>query len=85
MMVSSRCATGSTPVPPLGNYPGSLGRDVGASKGIPMLTVELESAERIPDAKDTHAIRRDMVDWLDAEIGRAGKLAAADDPPAALD
>jgi hypothetical protein len=71
-------------VPPLGNYP-VAGRLRRREQGIAMLTVELESAERIPDAKGTHAIWRDMVDWLDAEIGRAGKLAATDDPPAALD
>jgi hypothetical protein len=69
----------------LGTYPGSLGRWVGVSKGIPMLTVELESAERMPDAKDTQAIWRDMVGWLDAKIGRSGKLAATNDPPPVLD
>jgi hypothetical protein len=69
----------------LGTYPGSLGRWVGVNKGIPMLTIELESAELMPDATDAHAIWSDMVDWLDAKIGREGKLAATDDPPAVLD
>jgi hypothetical protein len=39
----------------------------------------------MPDATDAHAIWSDMVDWLDAKIGREGKLAATDDPPAVLD
>ena len=70
----------------LGTYPGSMGRYVGINKGIPMLTVELESAEHMPTARDANAIWQDMVDWLDARIGRQGKLAATGATrPATLD
>jgi hypothetical protein len=70
----------------LGTYPGSMCRYVGVNKGIPMLTVELESAEHMPTVRDANAIWQDMVDWLDARIGRQGKLAATGDTrPATLD
>jgi murein peptide amidase A len=69
----------------LGTYPGSMGRYVGVNKGIPMLTVELESAEHMPTADDVAAIWRDMVNWLDKKVGKRGKLAANEKSPAKLD
>jgi hypothetical protein len=69
----------------LGTYPGSMGRYVGVSKGIPLLTIELESAEQMPSARDIAAIWEDTVNWLDARIGRDGKLAIRDGRPSALE
>lgn len=60
----------------LGTYPGSMGRYLGVHKGIPLLTVELESAERMPSPKDVAAIWRDMLSWLDARLSDAGRFAA---------
>lgn len=69
----------------LGTYPGSMGRYVGITKGIPLLTVELESAERMPSVDDVAAIWQDMVSWLDARVGSTGRLAATDEHAPKLD
>ncbi len=52
----------------LGTYPGSMGRYVGVYKGIPLLTVELESALRTPDQEDTTKIWRDTMAWLQDRV-----------------
>jgi murein peptide amidase A len=69
----------------LGTYPGSMGRYVGITKGIPLLTIELESAEHMPSLADVAAIWQDMVSWLDAKVGSAGKLAVTDELAPKLD
>ncbi|MFK8015787.1 MAG: M14 family zinc carboxypeptidase [Gammaproteobacteria bacterium] len=53
----------------LGTYPGSMGRYVGVYKGIPLLTIELESAVRLPADSDMDGIWFDMIDWLSAKVG----------------
>ncbi|MFK7888215.1 MAG: M14 family zinc carboxypeptidase [Gammaproteobacteria bacterium] len=53
----------------LGTYPGSMGRYIGVYKGIPLLTIELESALRLPSDEDMDGIWFDMIDWLDAKVG----------------
>ncbi|MEM6638552.1 MAG: M14 family zinc carboxypeptidase [Pseudomonadota bacterium] len=69
----------------LGTYPGSMGRYVGVYKGIPILTLELESAGRLPEDKDMDGIWFDMVDWLAAKVGGEGEGLARrgnnDEPP----
>ncbi len=52
----------------LGTYPGSMGRYIGVYKGIPLLTVELESALRTPDQEDTARIWRDTITWLEDRV-----------------
>ncbi|MEL7448940.1 MAG: M14 family zinc carboxypeptidase [Pseudomonadota bacterium] len=52
----------------LGTYPGSMGRFIGVHMGIPMLTVELESAGRMPDKGDINDIWLDMVGWLESKV-----------------
>ena len=69
----------------LGTYPGSMGRYVGVNKGIPLLTIELESAEQMPSTNDITAIWRDTVSWLDAKVGSEDKLAVTSERPLALD
>lgn len=52
----------------LGTYPGSMGRYIGVHRNIPLLTVELESAGRMPSRKDLVGIWQDMLAWLDARV-----------------
>lgn len=52
----------------LGTYPGSMGRYVGVHRGIPLLTVELESASSMPKREDIQAIWLDTVAWLDKTL-----------------
>lgn len=52
----------------LGTYPGSMGRYIGVYKGIPLLTVELESALRMPPVEDTEQIWRDTITWINDQV-----------------
>lgn len=58
----------------LGTYPGSMGRYIGVYKGIPLLTIELESASRVPDREDMDRIWFDMMDWLNAKVAPDTKM-----------
>lgn len=53
----------------LGTYPGSMGRYIGVYKSIPLLTLELESALKLPEEEDMAGIWFDMIDWLAAKVG----------------
>lgn len=64
----------------LGTYPGSMGRYLGVFKGIPMLTVELESAVKLPESTDMDRIWVDMVDWLAAHVANTSALKAGSAP-----
>lgn len=59
----------------LGTYPGSMGRYIGVHKGIPLLTVELESAFGMPANNEINDIWDDMLGWLHAKIARPMQLA----------
>ncbi|NND59911.1 MAG: hypothetical protein HKN49_06535 [Gammaproteobacteria bacterium] len=59
----------------LGTYPGSMGRYIGVHKGIPLLTVELESAFGMPERDAIYGIWDDMLGWLHAKIARPMQLA----------
>ncbi len=52
----------------LGTYPGSMGRYIGVFKSIPILTVELESALRLPDSDDVDRIWHDTIAWLNHRV-----------------
>ncbi|NNF15413.1 MAG: murein peptide amidase A [Gammaproteobacteria bacterium] len=52
----------------LGTYPGSMGRYIGVFKGIPLLTVELESALRLPEDDDVERIWSDTIAWLNDRV-----------------
>ncbi|NNF67799.1 MAG: murein peptide amidase A [Gammaproteobacteria bacterium] len=59
----------------LGTYPGSMGRYIGIHKGIPLLTLELESAFGMPAQNEVYAIWYDMLGWLQEKIALPLKLA----------
>ncbi len=48
----------------LGVYPGSLGNYGGLYKGVPVITIELPHATRMPSAAEQEAIWRDMLKWI---------------------
>ncbi|MCB1915165.1 MAG: murein peptide amidase A [Rhodocyclaceae bacterium] len=48
----------------LGVYPGSLGNYGGVHKGVPVITIELPHATRMPSARDQEAIWQDMIKWI---------------------
>jgi hypothetical protein len=49
---------------PVGVYPGSLGNYSGLNKKIPVLTIELPHASRLPDTQEMQGIWRDMQIWI---------------------
>ena len=48
----------------LGVYPGSLGNYGGVYKGVPVITIELPHATRMPSAREQEAIWQDMIKWI---------------------
>lgn len=52
----------------LGTYPGSMGRYIGVHRGIPLLTVELESAFAMPSAEDMALIWGDTLNWIEEHV-----------------
>ncbi|MCB1906080.1 MAG: murein peptide amidase A [Rhodocyclaceae bacterium] len=48
----------------LGVYPGSLGNYGGIHKGVPVITIELPHATRMPSLRDQEAIWQDMIKWI---------------------
>lgn len=53
---------------PLGTYPGSLGRYAGEYLNIPVLTVELDSANRMPNTNEIMLMLNDMENWVSEKI-----------------
>lgn len=53
---------------PLGTYPGSLGRYAGEYLNIPVLTLELKSAGRMPTQNEIEQMLMDLVTWVDDKI-----------------
>lgn len=52
----------------LGTYPGSMGRYIGVHRGIPLLTVELESAFAMPRGGDLELIWGDTLQWIERNV-----------------
>lgn len=52
----------------LGTYPGSLGRYAGEYLNIPVLTLELKSAGRMPKPKEIRHMLTDLEAWVQAKI-----------------
>ncbi|WP_044410388.1 M14 family zinc carboxypeptidase [Thiomicrospira microaerophila] len=52
----------------LGTFPGSLGRYAGEYLNIPVLTIELEAARRLPSEADIMQIWQDMNDWIEGKL-----------------
>ena len=65
----------------LGVYPGSLGNYGGVYKQIPVVTLELPHATRMPSPRDQQALWRDMLAWMKHNIAAASPPGVA--PPEA--
>lgn len=52
----------------LGTYPGSLGRYAGEHLKIPVLTLELNSAGRMPNDKNIKVMLKDLEQWVEDKI-----------------
>lgn len=53
----------------LGVFPGSLGNYAGHDLGLPVVTVELQSAGIMPSSEDISRMWGDLVSWLDSQLG----------------
>lgn len=58
---------GSLQLKYLGTFPGSLGR-FGAESNLPIVTIELPSAQIMPSEKEQQAIWRDLLDYLAGKV-----------------
>jgi murein peptide amidase A len=54
----------------VGIYPGSLGHYAGVHKGIPVVTVELPHAMRVPQAAEVRQMWLDLLRWMDERLPR---------------
>lgn len=52
----------------LGTYPGSLGNYAGVKRGIPVVTIELPSANKAMSEVQAHDMWSDMLTWLEKTI-----------------
>ena len=52
----------------LGTFPGSLGRYAGEFLNIPVLTIELEHAGKLPSEKYNYQMWRDFESWVDEKL-----------------
>jgi len=52
----------------LGTFPGSLGRYAGEYLNIPVLTIELEAAGRLPSEADILQMWQDMNEWIEGKL-----------------
>lgn len=52
----------------LGTYPGSLGRYAGEFLNIPVLTIELENAGKLPSEKQNFQMWQDFERWVDEKL-----------------
>jgi hypothetical protein len=57
----------------LGTYPGSLGRYAGEHLNIPVLTLELRSAGRMPKSDEIEQMLKDLESWAAAKIRQQEK------------
>lgn len=67
---------GGLPLNLLGTYPGSLGNYAGVQLGIPVITVELKNARKMPSNKQVRAMWNDLIDWLVALRKKQKRLAS---------
>lgn len=54
----------------VGIYPGSLGHYAGVHKGIPVVTVELPHAAKVPQAAEVRQMWLDLLRWMDERLPR---------------
>ena len=60
---------------PIGVYPGSLGNYGGGQRKVPVVTIELPHAQKMPSDAEVEKIWRDMLVWAGRNVV-SGKLAA---------
>lgn len=52
----------------VGVYPGSLGNYSGVHRNVPVITIELPNAQKMPSQKEMQRIWRDMLRWIDDNV-----------------
>jgi hypothetical protein len=52
----------------VGVYPGSLGNYSGVHRNVPVITIELPNAQKMPTQKEMQRIWRDMLRWIDDNV-----------------
>lgn len=60
---------------PLGVFPGSLGNYAGVHRNMPVVTIELGHATKMPDDAEVRAMWRDLNGWMLAQVGMLSPLA----------
>ena len=65
---------------PLGVYPGSLG-NYGYSVGVPVITLELQSAGTMPNPAQTERIWDDMLSWLEKNLNKLAEVSRNEPMP----
>ncbi|WP_374361611.1 M14 family zinc carboxypeptidase [Pseudoduganella danionis] len=70
---------GALRLAPIGVYPGSLGAYSGNQ--VPVLTIELPSAGRLPDQAEMRRIWQDMLKWIEQNIPSSNQVAMASAKP----
>jgi hypothetical protein len=68
---------------PIGTYPGSLGDYAGLSLHLPVLTLELPQAARMPTADESARMWADLSDWLNYHLPAHPRTAPAQTASAA--
>jgi protein MpaA len=53
---------------PVGVYPGSLGNYSGVHKNVPVITIELPNAQRMPSPTEVRRIWQDMLTWIQRNV-----------------
>jgi len=64
---------------PLGVYPGSLGNYGGVHKNLPVITIELPNARRMPPPAEVRRIWQDMLKWIAGNVSAKDQQADASD------
>ena len=67
---------GSLQLDPVGVYPGSLGNYGGLVKQVPVMTLELKNARKVPPA-ELAAMWADLQRWIDERMAKGGMQASA--------
>lgn len=52
----------------VGVYPGSLGNYSGVHKNVPVITIELANAQKMPSDTEVKRIWLDMLDWINGNV-----------------
>lgn len=56
----------------VGVFPGSLGHYGGVQQGMPVVTIELDHALRMPPEAEVRSMWRDLLRWMDARLLKEG-------------